>query len=143
MPSTSAVTPRLISLKIAATDVSDQISRAFISSAEGESDFLTFAAARSGGNRDYTLALTIVQDHAVGTLWDTVWTGAGTEVAGVYAPYGNPTPSATQPHYTFTAIVSEPDGEFLGAEADASVTAVATVEVEWKLKAKPVKKITA
>lgn len=133
------VTPRLISLKIADVDRSDEISVAKITSAKSESDFVTFAAARSGGGRDYALEMTIAQDHATATLWDTIWTGAGTEVEGIYAPYGNAAPSVAQPHYELTAIVSEPDGDLMGAEATETVSAVAVVTVSWKLKAKPTK----
>lgn len=135
----SRVTPRLIALDVEGTDRSDEISKAVIGSAKSDTDFMSFLAARSGGARDYALNMTIAQDHASGTLWDLIWTGAGTEVDGIYSPYGNETPSLTQPHYTFTAVVSEPDGDLMGAEATDSTSAVATVEVSWKLKAKPVK----
>lgn len=137
------VQPRLISLLMgdsgSETDRSNEVSSAIISSAASDSDFVTFADARSGGARDYTLKLTLAQDHTTGTLWDEIWSSAGDEISGVYAPYGNTTASATQPHYEFTAVVSEPDGDFLGADADSSTTAVATVDVEWSLTGKPVK----
>lgn len=133
------VQPRLIALDVQSVDRSGEVSKAVVASAAADSDFTTFEDARSGGAREYTLQMTIAQDHASGTLWDLIWTGAGTDVPGVYAPYGNETPSADQPHYEFTATVTEPDGDFLGAEADDSTTAVATVDVEWKLTAKPTK----
>lgn len=133
------VTPRLIRLDVATVDRSNEVSSAKITSGAADSDFMSFAEARSGGSREYLLALTIAQDHASSTLWDLIWTGSGTEVAGKYAPYGNTTPTVAQPHYTFTAVVSEPEGDFLGAEATDSTTAVATIEVEWKLTGKPVK----
>jgi hypothetical protein len=132
------VSPRLIALEVDGVDRSDEISKAIITSAAGASDFLTFAAARAGGNRDYMLNMTIAQDHASGTLWDLIFTGAGTEVDGTYAPYGNEDPSPTQPHYDFTATVAEPDGNFLGGEASISTTAVASIEVSWQLAVKPV-----
>lgn len=133
------VTPRLIVLKVATVDRSAEVSKAEITSAATDSDFVSFAEARAGGGRDYALAMTIAQDHASATLWDLIWTGAGTEVAGVYAPYGNTTPTVSQPHYGFTAIVAEPDGTLLGAEANSSTTAVATVNVVWALTGKPTK----
>ena len=136
------VIPRLISLEVEAIDRSDEVSKAVITAAASDSDFMSFLAARSGGSRDYTLDMTIAQDHASGTLWDLIWTGAGTEIDGVYAPYGNEAPTIAQPHYGFTAVVSEPDGDFLGAEATDSTSAVAVVEVSWKLTGKPTK-ITA
>lgn len=136
------VTPRLISLEVETIDRSDEISKAIITAGASDSDFMSFLAARSGGTRDYTLSMTIAQDHASGTLWDLIWTGAGTEVEGIYAPYGNVAPSTSQPHYSFVAVVSEPDGDFLGAEATDSTSAVAVIEVAWELTAKPTK-ITA
>ncbi|NGN92647.1 hypothetical protein G5C66_07840 [Nocardioides sp. KC13] len=136
------VIPRLIALDIETVDRSNEVSVAKITSGAADSDFMSFAEARSGGSREYVLAMTIAQDHASATLWDLIWTGVGTEVDGVYAPYGNDLPSVSQPHYGFVAVVAEPDGDFLGAEATDSTTAVATIEVEWKLTGKPIK-ITA
>lgn len=133
------VQPRLISLNVEDTDRSDEVSKAVITSAAADSDFMSFAAARSGGSRQYSLDMTVAQDHASGTLWDLIWTGNGTTVTGTYAPYGNETASETQPHYDFEATVSEPDGDFLGAEANDSTTAVATVDVSWVLTGKPTK----
>lgn len=133
------VNPKLISLDVDETDRSNEISKSVITSAPADSDFMTFEEARQGGARDYALNMTIAQDHASDTLWDLIFTGAGTDVDGVYAPYGNTTPSPTQPHYSFTATVKEPDGDFLGGEATDSNRAVATVEVSWPLTGKPVK----
>lgn len=136
------VTPRLIALEVDSVDRSNEVSKAEITAAATSSDFVTFAEARAGGGRDYALAMTIAQDHASATLWDLIWTGSGEEVDGVYAPYGNETPTVSQPHYGFTAIVAEPDGRLLGAEANSSTTAVATIDVTWALTGKPTK-ITA
>ena len=133
------VTPRLIALEVETVDRSNEVSQAEITSAASDRDFMSFAEARAGGARDYALVMTIAQDHASSTLWDLIWTGAGTLVDGVYAPYGNAAPSVAQPHYAFEAKVSEPDGTFLGAEANDSTTAVATVQVTWSLTAKPTK----
>lgn len=136
------VRPRLISLDIETIDRSDEVSKAVITSAAADADFMSYLEARSGGSRDYALDMTIAQDHASGTLWDLIWTGAGTLVEGVYAPYGNAVASVAQPHYEFEAKVSEPDGDFLGAEATDSLTGTAVVEVSWALTGKPTK-ITA
>lgn len=136
------VAPRLIELEVDSVDRSDEVSKAEITSGAKSADFVSFAEARAGGGREYALAMTIAQDHASATLWDLIWTGTGTEVDGIYAPYGNAVASASQPHYGFTAVVAEPDGRMLGGEANSSTTAVATVDVVWALLAKPTK-ITA
>jgi hypothetical protein len=135
----SKVGTRLVRLEVGGTDRYDEVSGARITSAESDSDFLTFKQASEGGARDYALRFVAAQDHVTGTLWDLVWTGAGTEVAGTYMPYGNTTPSVSEPHYDFTAVVSEPDGDFMGGDADTSTTAVMTIECEWKLTGKPTK----
>jgi len=87
----------------------------------------------------YTLSITLTQDAVTGTLWDKIWTAAGSDVAVIMKPYGNTTASATQPHYSMTANVREPNGTLIGGEADASPTKRFTTEVEWPLAAKPTK----
>jgi len=119
-----------------------ECSRVEVTSGETDSDFVSFADAAAGGGRDYALEFTAVQDAATASLWDQVWTAAGTEVLVTVAPYGNAAASPTEPHFEMTAVVSEADGTILGGEADASTSAKFTFECEWKLTAKP-ERITA
>ena len=135
----SALGTRLLVISIGGTDYTAEVSKAVITSGEAGSDFVTFADAAAGGAREYRLEFTAAQDLATGTLWDRVWSASGSEVACLLKPYGNAAASATQPHYTFNATITEPDGDFLGTEADASTTARATFECSWVLDAKPVK----
>lgn len=133
------VSPRLIAITVDDEDRSEEVSKAVISSGASDSDFLSFASARGAGKRDYVLNMTLAQDHAAGTLHSLMWTAPGSEVTGIYAPYGNEAASVAQPHFSFTAIVSEPDGDFLGGEATDSTSAVATNDVAWKLTGRPIK----
>lgn len=137
------VNPRLLVLEMGAaaaeTDRSLELSKIEFHSAEADVEFVSFEEARQGGARTYTAQLTIAQDHATGTLWTEIWDNAGETLSGIYAPYGNATPSASQPHYSFVATISEPDGLLMGGEATSSTRAVASVEVEWELQAKPTK----
>lgn len=135
----AALGTRLLQLSIAGTDYSAQISKAVITSNEADSDFVTFADTAAGGSREYRLEFTGVQDLATTTLWDRVWTSAGTTVAYILKPYGNATASATQPHYSGNLVITEPDGDFIGGEADSSVSAKMTFECSWVLTAKPTK----
>lgn len=130
---------RSLTVTMAGTDVTAQVSKVSISSAESESDFVTFADAAAGGARDYKLNFTAAQDAVTGTLWDKIWSAPGTTVTCLVKPYGNAAASITQPHYSCSAVVSEPDGDFIGGEADKSVTAVQVVEVAWALTGKPTK----
>lgn len=138
----AALGTRLLVLTIGGTDFTAQISKAVLTSNEADSDFVTFADAAGGGKREYRLEFTAVQDLATGTLWDKVWTAAGTTVAGILKPYGNAAASVGQPHYSFNATITEPDGDFLGGEADASTSARMTFECSWVLDAKPTKVTT-
>lgn len=135
----AALGTRLLKIDVAGSDFTAQVSKAVLVSGEADSDFVTFADAAAGGAREYRLEFTAVQDLATSTLWDKVWSAAGTTVACILKPYGNTTASASQPHYSFNAIVSEPDGDFIGGEADASATARMTIECSWVLEAKPTK----
>lgn len=133
---------RLLTLEVDNTDHSGEVSKAAVTSAEAESDFTSFEDARSGGGRDYKLALTIAQDAAAGSLWSEIYDNVGDTVPYVIAPYGNATPTPAEPHFGGNAIISEPDGDFIGGEADKSNSAVKTVEVEWECTGRPIK-ITA
>jgi hypothetical protein len=135
----TALGTRTLVLSIGGTDYTAQVSKCVITSAESESDFVTFADAAAGGARDYKLEFTAVQDLATATLWDKVWSSAGTSVAYLVKPHGNATASPTQPHYSGNAIVSEPDGDLIGGEADKSNSARMVIECAWELTAKPTK----
>ncbi len=121
-------------------DFTSSVSNVRITSAESDSDFVSFADAAAGGARDYALAMTLVQDNATTSLWYKTFNETGTDCPVRVWPAGKPsggTPSATQPRFAFTATVREPDGDWIGGEADASTTARFLTEVEWPLLAKP------
>lgn len=127
---------RLIELMVDGTDRSADVSSAIISSAEADGGFQSFAAIRAGGARDYTLKLTLAEDHSATSLYSKIYDSPGTTVSGTYVPYGS---AANDVTYTFDAIIMEPDGDYMGAEATKSPGAVPTVDVEWPLTGKPVK----
>jgi hypothetical protein len=135
----AALGTRQLVLTIGGTDFTAQVSKTTIVSGAADSDFTTFADAAAGGAREYRLEFTAVQDPATGTLWDKVWTAAGTTVAFIVKPAGGTTASPTQPHFTGNAVITEPDGDLLGGEADASSTARFTFECSWVCTAKPVR----
>lgn len=135
----AALGTRTLKMKIGATEYTAQVSKAVITSGEADSDFVTFADAAAGGAREYRLEFTAVQDLASGTLWDTVFASAGTSIACTLNPYGVATFAAGTPGFTFNATVTEPDGDFIGGEADSSTTARMTFECSWVLSAKPTK----
>lgn len=133
----AAVGTRKLTLEIDGTAYTAQVSNVRVTSAEADTDFLTFAEAAAGGGRDYALAITLTQDMAAGTLWTEIFENSGTDVPYSIAPYGNATPSTSEPHFEGTCTITEPDGDLLGGEANRSTTARMTVEVSFPCTGKP------
>lgn len=133
---------RLLKIKIGATEYNASITSSKITSAASDSDFQTFADAASGGARVYTLEFTAGADYAAATLWDQVFSNSGTTVACTLNPYGVTTFTAAQPGFSFNAVIKEPDGDYIGTDANPSATAVATFSCQWTLTAKPTRLIT-
>jgi hypothetical protein len=135
----AAIGTRKLTLTIDGDEVAAEVSSATITSKEAKSDFVSFADAAAGGSREYGLKLKFIQDAESTSLWNQVWSAAGTDVAVVVRPYGNATASATEPHFHGTVTISEPSGDFLGGDADPSTSARFVTEVEWIFTAKPTK----
>jgi hypothetical protein len=129
---------RALKLEIEGIDYSNAVSTVKVTSGESDSDFLTFAQAAAGGSRQYKLNLTLAQDLTASSLFRLILDHAGDEVDVVIRPNGGSAASPSQAQYTFTAIVSEPDGDLLGGDADTSTTARFTTEVEWEILDRPV-----
>ncbi|WP_328530774.1 hypothetical protein OG984_06465 [Nocardioides sp. NBC_00368] len=129
---------RTLKIKFGAEEYSADVSAVTLNSAESESDFVSFADAAAGGARQYSVAFTATQDPADATsIWNMVWLNAGDTVAVEIAPYGGATASAANPIIRGNVVISEPDGALLGGEANASVSARFTFDLEWVFTAKP------
>lgn len=134
-----ALTARTLTITVAATAYEAQVFTAEVEAGPADEDDVTYAEAAAGGGRVYFLNLKMTQDMASTGLWSTVFGSAGTDVAVLMKPYGNATASATQPHFSMSANVREPDGVLIGGEADSSATKRQVIEVQWPLAAKPTK----
>lgn len=128
---------RLLTITTDGVDRSAEVSNCRLPSGAADSDFVPFAVARSGGGREYKLALTLVQDLSPGSLWREVWDNVGDTIPFTIAPYGNGAASESQPHVVGTCVIGEPDGDMLGGEANPSPTARFTMDVEWTCPEKP------
>jgi hypothetical protein len=117
------------------TDVSSQVSNFTIEAADADGAFLSYAAARSGGDKDYVAKFTIPQDYSTGSLWTTMATQKGTTWTGYYTASVDDLEDlgADAPAWEFNAIVSIPNGVVLGGETSASANSTMTVELEWML----------
>lgn len=130
---------RLLKIKIGATEYNASLTSCKITSAASDADFQSFADAAAGGSRVYTLEFTAAADYAASTLWDQVFSNSGTTVACTLNPYGVTTFAAGTPGFTFNAVISDPDGDYIGTDANPSATAKTTFSATWTLVAKPVR----
>ena len=137
----AALGTRKLTLTVDGDEVTPEVSTAVIKSAASDSDFVSFADAAAGGGRTYVLNVKFVQDAAADSLWDKVWSAAGTTIAVIVRPYGNTLPTATEPHFHGDVVITEPDGDLLGGDADASTTARFVTECQWTFTAKPTRVI--
>lgn len=123
-------------------DHSNAVSKVVVTSGESESDFTSFWDASQGGARDYKVALTLAQDLDTASLFAHTVKSVGSDLPFEWWPNGrpggaSPTPTAAQPKVSGTVTIQEPDGDWIGGEADKSNTAVMTTEVEWPCTARP------
>lgn len=128
---------RKLKLTIDGDEVTAEVSKAVITSNDAGADFTTFADADAGGKREYRLEFTAQQDAATGSLWDKVFTAAGTSVDFVMDPYGGGAPSVANPQFEGTCTITEPDGDFMGGEANSSTSARFVFSCAWVCDAKP------
>lgn len=119
---------RKLKIEVDGDEYTAEISNCRFTSAAGDSDFTTFEDAANGGGRQYQLVGTAGQDPAADSFWDLVYSQVGADLPVTLMPEGNAIPSPTQPHFTSTATISEPDGDFIGGEANASTTAKFTFD---------------
>lgn len=133
-------------LFVDSVEYTDSISKGVVTSAETDSDFVSFEDAANGGKRDYALALTLKQNTTADSLWDVIWTQTGAELDAELWPNGRPVdgiPTATQPQFEGTVTITDPDGDFLGGEANPSTSARQVTEVSWMFLEKPVRNVAA
>jgi hypothetical protein len=75
----------------------------------------TFADAQAGGARTYYFTVNAIQSTEEESLWRYLWENTGDIVSYVYAPHGNTTASANEPHFTGTVRI--PAKPAVGGEA--------------------------
>ncbi len=90
-------------------------------------NFTSTARERIGGLRDGSFSMDIHQDFAAATVDPVIWPLlGGTATIGV-RPQGTAAPSATNPQYNFTVLVTEYN------PIDSAVGDLATFSVSWPI----------
>lgn len=132
---------RALVFRLGSTDYSDAVNKCRVRSGDSDADFVSFAQAAAGGARKYQLVFNLKQDSAAASLWSYAWLQSGQTVAYEVWPAGRPVSGAatiSQPKFTGSVVVMEPDGDFIGGDADASPTKVFQSEFVWDCTGKPV-----
>lgn len=134
----TAIGTRLMKIKIGSTEYTVELTKAVVTSRAADASLQTFAAAAIGGARVYMFEFTAPQDPSIATsIWSKVFNSPGTTVAIVLNPYGVTTATATTPFQSFNAIITEPDGDFIGGSANSTVNMRQMFSCAWELDAKP------
>lgn len=122
-----------LSLTFGGTDFWADVSAVTLENDEAESGVITFADAANIGLRQYKIKGSAIQSLQTTSFWRYVWDNSGSVVAFRYAPAGNTTPSADQPHFTGTVrIGAKPT---VGGEAGANTEF--TFDFEWDVQGQP------
>lgn len=132
---------RSLVLSLGGDAMTAEISNCRIVSGAADSDFVSFEDAANGGAREYRLQGTAKQKTDADSISDLIWTAAGTSVAAIVKPNGGVSASATTPFYSGNVIITEPDGDLVGGEANASTTSKFTIEFDFPFTAKPTRTI--
>lgn len=133
MTATTRIKGVALTLKFGTTDYKADVTACTLTNEEAESDVVTFEDAAGEGQRQFYLNITAIQSTDTASFWRYVWENAGTTVAFVYAPHGNETASAAQPH--FTGNVKVGPRPTIGGEAGAGNTF--TFETQWEVEGVP------
>jgi len=128
---------RLLKLLIDGTEYTAEVTKCVINSAAADSSLQTFAAAANGGVRVYTLQGTAIQDMASTSLWAKIFSARGKTVPVVVNPYGVDTFTEDTPGYEGNVVITDPDGDFLGGQADSTVNKAQLFNFTWEFDGEP------
>ena len=123
-----------LSITVDSVEYNMDLTSIVLQNEEADDDATTFADLATGGAVQWFFEIEAVSDYSEDSLWSFLWTSAGdSDVAFVFKPYGNATPTASQPHFTGTFNVgSKPS---VGGTANE----VFTFEARLDVNGEPVK----
>lgn len=139
IPTRNRIKGKALTFKIGTVDYYADATSIDLTSEESASstDTVTFCdAANAVDTRDWYFDIESIITNDADSLWTYLWDNSGTQnVAYTYAPHGNTTPSATQPHFTgFVNIPSKPN---IGGSSNSTWT----FKVRIDCTAEPTKKV--
>ena len=105
MAASTRIKAQNIVFKIGTTDYACDATSVNLELGDAPGDVRTFCEVSVG--KQWTLTLEGITSGDSASLYRILWDNYGTEVAFTIAPYGNASPSATQPHYKGTVVFNE------------------------------------
>lgn len=109
-----------LSLTIDSEEVNLEGISVVLDSEDADTDSITFAELADGTPQQWFFTIKAVSDYGSGSLWSKFWDSAGDEVAYVFKPYGNATPTTAQPHFTGNVTITKKPP--LGGDAGTTFT---------------------
>jgi hypothetical protein len=105
MAASTRIKAQNILFEIAGTDYACDANMVSLTLEDAPGDVQTFCETRVGGQ--WTLELEGITSGDAASLYRVLWDNFGATGTFTIAPYGNATPSASQPHYEGTVIFSD------------------------------------
>lgn len=113
-----------LSLTIDGTEYNMDFKTIVLDVEEADADDQSFAdyTASGGTAQQWFFEGEAFADYGANSIWSYIWTNAGDDdVAFVFKPYGNATPTTSQPHFTGTLKVGGKPGGIGGTVAETFV----------------------
>lgn len=121
-----------LALSFGGTDFWADVTSVTLENEEADSPSITFEDAAGNPERQYKIKGSAIQSLQTSSFWRYVWANTGQTVAFRYAPKGNATASADEPHFLGTVkIGARPT---VGGEAGSGDF---TFEFEWDVDGTP------
>lgn len=125
------ITGKKLGFKVADKVVWPDMSKAVLEPADA-SDTETFGSITAGSTQ-MQLTISAIQSTSKASLWRYLFDHVGEEVSFEFAPNGNPTATADQPHVTGKCVIEKPPT--LSTEVKSTSTFELTLPVtSWQLK---------
>lgn len=135
MAESTRIKGRALALKLGSpvTDYWCDVTSVVLENEEADSDVVTFCSAAEGGARTFYFTVNAIQSTDADSLWRYVWDNTGEEVDFIYAPHGNATPTADQPHFEGTLVI----GPKPSVGGEAGFNNDYTFETRWDVVGTP------
>lgn len=136
MAGSTRIKGKALLLTIGGTDQWADIMSAVLDSEEAEKDTVTFADAAEGGGQQFFFSISAIQSTDANSFWTYCWDHSGETVAFVFAPHGNNTATASQPHFKGNCVIAKKPT--IGGEAGKTYA----FETRFDIEGTPTKAIT-